>query len=151
MGVTKRDRLPGLVAISLLIPAAFTAMSCKSTDNDSSRDHGSASQPASVQGLSGVLEDGTRVVKMTARRFAFDPDRIVVTEGEAVRLEVTSTDVAHGIMIHEMDINRTLEPNKTETIAFTAGKPGTYHFHCSVMCGEGHGRMRGEMVVLPRK
>ena len=150
MGVTKRDRL-GLVAISLLILVAFTAMSCKRTGNDSSRDRGSASQPASTPSLSGALEDGTRVIRMTARRFAFDPDLIVVTEGEAIRLEVTSTDVTHGIMIHEMDITRTLEPNKTETIAFTAGKPGTYHFHCSVMCGEGHGRMKGEMVVLQRK
>lgn len=98
--------------------------------------------------LSGTVSDGVRVVRITARKFEFDPGRIVVREGEKVRLEVTSADVTHGIGIPEYDIGRRLDPGKTEAIVFVAGEPGLYHFHCSVYCGAGHAEMRGELLVL---
>ena len=98
--------------------------------------------------LSGAVSDGVRVVRVTARRFEFDPGRIVVREGEKVRLEVTSADVTHGIGIPEYDIDIRLDPGKTEAIVFVAGEPGLYHFHCSVYCGAGHVEMHGELLVL---
>lgn len=99
---------------------------------------------------SGSIEDGVRVIKVAARQFEFDPDTIVVRQGERIRLEVTSEDVTHGIEIEGLNIDRTLEPGKTEAIPFTAGEPGRYHFHCSVYCGKGHGDMHGELIVLPQ-
>lgn len=97
---------------------------------------------------SGKLEEGVRVIKMAALQFEFEPSTIVVHQGETVRLEVTSEDVTHGMDIEGYDIDRTLEPGKTEVITFTAGKPGRHHFHCSVYCGKGHGDMHGELIVI---
>ena len=105
-------------------------------------------QDSSNMELSGVLKDGQRVVKIKARRFEFEPNRIVVKKGEKVRLEVTSEDVTHGINIEAFDINRELKPNKTEIIDFTANQAGPFHFHCSVYCGKGHSDMHGELIVL---
>lgn len=97
---------------------------------------------------SGVLKDGQRVVKVKARQFEFDPSKIVVKKGEKVRLEVTSEDVTHGVNIEAFDIDRQLEPGKTEVITFTADKAGQFHFHCSVYCGKGHSDMHGELIIL---
>ena len=97
---------------------------------------------------SGVLKDDRRIVKMKARRFEFEPDRIVVKKDETVRLEVTSEDVTQGINIEGYDINRELKPDRTETINFTADKKGQFHFHCSVYCGKGHSDMHGELIVI---
>lgn len=97
---------------------------------------------------SGELVDGVRMVEITARKFEFDPATIVVREGERVRLKVTSEDVTHGMGIEAYDIDRKLEPDKTETIEFTADKPGPHHFHCTVYCGTGHDEMHGELRVL---
>ena len=97
---------------------------------------------------SGKLDEGVRLIKMAARQFEFEPKTVVVRQGETVRLEVTSEDVAHGIDIESYGIDRKLEPGTTEVITFTAGKLGRHHFHCSVYCGTGHGDMHGEMVVL---
>ena len=97
---------------------------------------------------SGQLVDGVRVVEVAARKFEFTPANIVVREGERVRLQVTSEDVTHGIGIEAYDIDRKLEPDQTETIEFTADKPGRHHFHCTVYCGPGHDEMHGELTVL---
>lgn len=105
--------------------------------------HGTPSQEPS-----GELVDGTRVVEVAARKFVFDPATIVVREGEMVRLKVTSEDVTHGIGIEAYDVDRKLEPDQTETIEFTADKPGRHHFHCTVYCGTGHDEMHGELRVL---
>lgn len=97
---------------------------------------------------SGTVENGQRIVEVQARQFEFEPDQIVVNQGETVILEVTSEDVTHGLMIAEYDIDQELRPNETETITFTADTAGRFRFQCSVYCGAGHSDMSGELVVL---
>ncbi len=98
--------------------------------------------------LSGELIDGVRVVEMTAERYKFTPDPVRVRAGTPVRLEVTSTDVTHGIGIPEFEVNRTLRAEEPVTIEFTPEAPGEYPVHCSVYCGPGHGGMEGTLIVL---
>jgi nitrous oxide reductase len=96
----------------------------------------------------GMLRNGVRTIDVKARKFEFDPAMIVVKQGEKVRLKVTSEDVMHGIGITDYSIDRKLPPGETQVVEFTADKPGRHHFHCSVYCGDGHGDMHGELVVL---
>jgi cytochrome c oxidase subunit II len=98
---------------------------------------------------SGQMVDGVRVVKVTAQRYKFAPDPIVVRSGEKVRVELTSLDTAHGFKLSEYDINVKIEPGKTSTATFTAGNTGEYPIACSVYCGIGHFGMKTELVVLP--
>lgn len=146
--ITKR-RFVFLITAVAVVWAASAGISCKPRSGGSSENHVDHDQAATPQSLSGTVEDGVRVVQITASQFKFEPSRIVVAQGEQVRLEVTSKDVTHGITIGDMDIDRKLEPNKTETIDLAADKAGTFHFHCSVYCGAGHDLMHGELVVLP--
>jgi cytochrome c oxidase subunit 2 len=105
-------------------------------------------EPARSPVLSGTMIEGVRVIEMTARQFEFDPSRVVVNEGEKVRLEITSQDVIHGVALPAFDIDNQLDPGETVRITFTAGVPGEYPFRCSRYCGEGHSGMRGTLVVL---
>ena len=147
--ITRRRFVVPAVVV-LIVWAVSAGTSCKPRSNGGEGNHAEHGGPATSENLSGNVQDGVRVVQITASRFKFEPDKVVVVQGEKVRLEVTSTDVPHGIMIHEMNIERKLEPNKTETIDLTADKAGTLHFHCSVWCGQGHDKMHGELVVLPK-
>ncbi len=140
-----------------LVAAAFTlplaAAGCG--NGDGSQQGHVHSQEAEAAPLghhepSGTLENGVRVVKVTARQYEFDPSEVVVNQGDQVRLEVTATDVEHGLAIADYDIDRKLEPGKTETIEFVADKAGSHPFHCSVYCGSGHREMTGNLIVLPR-
>ena len=97
---------------------------------------------------SGELRDETRVVQLTAEKFKFTPERIIVKKGEKVRLELTSKDVTHGIAIEAYDIDEEIDPDQTSTVEFTANEAGQFGFHCSVYCGEGHEDMTGMLIVL---
>lgn len=116
-------------------------------DEDTGHHHNSE-QSAEEINPTGKIVDGVRVIKMKARKFEFVPDKVVVSQGEQVRLEVTSEEVDHGISIAEYNINKKLPPNEAVTVKFTADKSGSFHFHCSVYCGAGHEKMHGELIVL---
>ncbi|HLC49960.1 MAG TPA: cupredoxin domain-containing protein [Candidatus Nanoarchaeia archaeon] len=85
--------------------------------------------------------------KITAKQFSFDPATIEVNKGDKVRLIVTSVDVPHGIAIKEYGINQRLDVGKPATIEFTADKNGEFTTYCSVVCGAGHGTMKGKLIV----
>ena len=102
---------------------------------------------SSVEDVSGNLENGVRVVQMRAFQFGFDPNPVIVNEGEHVKLVVTSTDVTHGFSIAEFGVNVQLLPGRPSIIDFTADKTGTFIFYCSVPCGAGHRSMRGRLIV----
>lgn len=98
--------------------------------------------------LSGKVDaNGIRVIEVRASRYKFEPDPIVVKLGEKVRLLVTSTDVAHGLAITELKVNISVPAGETREIEFIADKKGTFHMHCSVYCGPGHGHMHGALIV----
>ena len=102
---------------------------------------GAAAQPENPV----YVDDSPRAWEL----FQLAREQAADNQGESVRLEITSEDVSHGIGIEDYDIDRQLEPGKTEVVTFTADKTGQHHFHCSVYCGAGHNDMHGTLVVLP--
>lgn len=104
---------------------------------------------ASAQQPGVPAESKTRVINMSAKRYQFDPQVITVNQGEHVRLIVTAFDRNHGIQIKGYGINKKLKKGVPTTIEFTADKAGTFPFRCSVFCGLGHGRMKGQLIVKP--
>lgn len=101
------------------------------------------------------LEDGeeespatqVRRFDMTAKQWEFEPSTITVNEGDTVRLNITSIDVAHGFGLNVFGVNERLEPGQTTNIEFIADKKGTFTFTCNVFCGSGHGGMKGSLIV----
>jgi len=89
------------------------------------------------------------VIKMSAKKYQFDPQVVTVNQGDHVQLIVTALDRDHGIQIKGYGINRRLKKGVPTTIEFTANKPGTFPFRCSVFCGLGHRRMKGQLIVKP--
>lgn len=107
-----------------------------------------------------------RVVEMTAANYEFSPAVVHAKVGEAIELKVTATDREHGIRIKTtaegadkgaapgLEITSKedcvkFKKNEMGTIDFTARAPGTYEFVCCKLCGFGHGKMKGEIVVDP--
>ncbi|MDO8599067.1 MAG: cupredoxin domain-containing protein [bacterium] len=93
-----------------------------------------------------------RVIRVTAKQWEFVPAEIRVKKDEQVVLEVTSTDVDHGLSLPDFNINRTLKPGVTERIEFSPDKVGQFSMVCSVFCGQGpegrnHRSMRGTLIV----
>lgn len=93
-----------------------------------------------------------RVIDVVATRFAFEPARIEVTEGERVRLVVKSGDGVHGFEIKKFRVDKTIpRGDKAVTIDFTASAVGEFPILCSEYCGDGHEDMKGMLVVEAKK
>ena len=86
-------------------------------------------------------------IKITARKFEFEPNLITVQKGKPVRLLITATDVEHGFAIEDLGIDKKLKPNAVTVVEFTPTRVGRFPFACSVMCGSGHDEMTGELTV----
>lgn len=88
-----------------------------------------------------------QVVNITASKFHFTPDRIVLAKGQPVTLQLTSADRTHGFMVRAFGIDTDIQPGKTTAITFRPEKIGTYATICDHYCGLGHGGMKMTIVV----
>lgn len=102
----------------------------------------------SYRALRDAPEDAL-MVKVTARMWSWDfeyPDgrhsgALVVPVGQAVRLELTSTDVIHGFFAPAFRLKIDTVPGMTTHGWFRADKEGEYVIFCSVYCGLSHAKM----------
>ncbi len=88
-----------------------------------------------------------RHIKIEASRFAFTPGTIRVNPGDRVILELTASDVVHGLYLDNYDISITADPGQSVRMEFTADQVGSFRFRCSVACGDMHPFMIGKLLV----
>ena len=89
-----------------------------------------------------------RQFEITATQFQFDSDRIVVNQGDRVRIVLRSTDVAHGFAVVDYDVDVVIPASgEPVTVEFVADRAGVFPFTCSEFCGSGHFEMTGTLVV----
>ena len=89
-----------------------------------------------------------KVFEIVATRFVFAPDRIEVTQGDMVRLVVTSADGVHGVGIKKFKVDKKVpRGGQPVTIEFVASEAGSFPIVCSEYCGKGHDDMKGTLVV----
>lgn len=91
---------------------------------------------------------------VVARRFAFEPATIEVTQGDRVRLLVRSADGPHGVEIKQLKVKKAVPRAKPGdepvVIEFVASEAGTFPILCSEYCGNGHKDMTGTLVVVAK-
>ena len=93
------------------------------------------------------LDAPAQKICMTAKRYEYTPDVILVKQGTHVILEIESLDVTHGFKIDQYGINVTIPEKEKVTVEFYAREPGTYPFKYSHFCGVGHFGMNGKLIV----
>lgn len=93
---------------------------------------------------------GRRDVSLTARNYAFSPDRIEVTKDDRVRLTIEGADQIHSFAIDEYRIARRLTPGTSTVIEFRADRVGSFTYYCNIAADPGCKTMRGTLVVSAR-
>ena len=90
-------------------------------------------------------------IKLSVKKYSFDPASFTVKAGETVVLSLTSTDT-HGHSFVFVDpslasVNVGVGPNETRIITFTApNTPGSYKFQCNTFGDAARGEV-GTMIV----
>ena len=105
---------------------------------------------ASLLGLTGtsrVHADDIPVVEITAKRFAFSPDKITLKKGQRVKLRLHSEDVVHGFFLRPLKLDEEIPAGQTLDVIVTPQVAGTFLTICDHFCGAGHGNMNMTIVV----
>ena|SRR5690349_10347317 len=84
---------------------------------------------------------------VTARRYSFEPPRIVVDQGDTVRITLFAEDIPHSFTVDAYRICKRVVPGTSAIVEFLAATAGTFPFYCSLTEEEGCRHMRGELVV----
>ena len=88
-----------------------------------------------------------REIRVTAKKYDYDPAVITVRQDEHVKMVITALDHDHGFKIDAFHIDQVMKKGEPTTIEFTADTTGTFPFQCSHFCGLGHKGMKGELIV----
>jgi len=82
-----------------------------------------------------------KTININASRFAFDPNEITINKGDVVTLIIHSKDVAHGLVIEDLDVRTEVKKGQSTSVTFTPDTLGTFEGKCAHFCGAGHGSM----------
>jgi cytochrome c oxidase subunit 2 len=108
---------------------------------------GSAVLFVGVRGLAQEQAPTRRDFNISARKYAFSPNRIEVRQGDIVRITLTAEDIAHSFTIDEYRIAKRVAPGQSVTFEFRADQQGTFRIYCNLMQDDGCRNMHGELVV----
>ena len=86
-------------------------------------------------------------IKLTAKKYRFEPSEVRVKRGDEVLLEVSSSDVQHGFHVPDLGIDEPIQKGKPAEIRFSAKDRGEFKIECDIICGPGHDDMAGKIVV----
>ena len=99
-----------------------------------------------------VIRKGNKVrVYITSAAPIFMLREFKVKTGDEVQVILTNIDtvedLSHGFCMTKHDVNFICNPRDTQSMTFTAGKPGLYWYYCPWFFHALHLEMRGRMFV----
>lgn len=102
--------------------------------------------------LSGKIVDGAREINVKGSQYEWEPENIVVSKDDKVRLIVESIDVPHGFEIEGIQIpgwnpDNLIKEGDKATLEFVAEEAGVWETVCTGYCGPGHGTMKRKFIV----
>ena len=108
--------------------------------------------PSGTGGLAQDENEGaegppTKLIKMQARNWFWDPEQIRVKQGTRVVIEIDSYDAPHAFQLKDYGIKVNLPQDKKTRVEFVADKVGEFSWRCSRPCGNGCPKMRGKLIV----
>lgn len=90
------------------------------------------------------------LVARTVEHGGWSPARLVVKQGQTVRLRILAEDVTHGFQLLHFGVNvGAIKTGTTKVVEFAADRAGEFPFYCSVRCSPLHMALMGTLVVEP--
>jgi cytochrome c oxidase subunit 2 len=74
--------------------------------------------------------------------------RVAIPVDRDVRFRLESADVIHSFFVPQLGLKQDVFPGQRTVIRTHATETGEYRLYCAELCGAGHARMQGTVVVL---
>ena len=81
----------------------------------------------------------------------FDVNELHIPVDEEVVFIIKSEDVLHSFFLPNVRIKQDVVPGMKQYVWFKANRTGKYDIVCAELCGWGHYKMRGRLIVESRK
>lgn len=128
------------LGIVLALVSLLTLSACgKSNDQNANTQAPSAASPTQGAGGGG----NTLEITEKAVNWSFSEPEIRAKVGDTLKLTLVNERGVHGLGIEDLGVD--IKGGETATIQLD--KAGTYDFHCSIQCGQGHDNMVGQIIV----
>lgn len=138
-----------LMIAALAVTVMGTAAGCGSsndnnTNNNTGTDNTAGNNASTNTGGNASGGGGEKSFTIKAKNFEFDQPEIRVKQGDKVKITLNNAEGFHGFAIPDFNVD--IKENNG-TAEFTADKAGEHAFQCSVVCGAGHSKMVGKLIV----
>ncbi|SFS69829.1 cupredoxin domain-containing protein [Paenibacillus sp. BC26] len=135
-----------LIITAAVVMAAVGLAGCGGNDNNNTGNNtnNGATTGNNAGTNTGAGNSGGNTITVKASNFKFDQEEIHVKQGDKVKITLQDEEGVHGFAIDDFDVD--IKENNG-TAEFTADKAGEHAFHCSIMCGSGHAKMVGKLIV----
>jgi plastocyanin len=105
-------------------------------------------QAALPQGGGYILKQPDATGRWEVSSYRWDPNQVIVNQGDEVTLEVVGINGAeHPASIEGYNVHFTVKRGSVATVTFKADKPGVF----KIVCAKHNPSMVGELIVLPRR
>ena len=91
-----------------------------------------------------------RDITIVAHERAFEPNRIVVTKDDLVRITLKSDKQPRSFAIDAYRISKRVAAGGSITFEFHANQLGTFAFYCNLTSVDACAEMKGTLVVAPK-
>jgi cytochrome c oxidase subunit II len=108
---------------------------------------GFAALAGAACGAAVLAQPREKVIRITARKFEFVPQDIVLKKGEPAVLEFTTADVLMGFNAPDFKVRTDIVPGQVARVRLAPDRTGDFGFFCDIFCGEGHETMSGKIRV----
>jgi len=85
-------------------------------------------------------------ITMITEGLSFNPPTLTVNQGEALVVQVTSTDIGHTFTIDELGVNEGFRGGETVSVTIPTNQAGSYTYYCAVP-GHRQGGMEGTLEI----
>lgn len=89
-----------------------------------------------------------RTIAIQAKKFEFEPAEITLKKDQPVKLELTSDDVEHSLVVPGLGIHGMMKKGETTDVMVTPKETGDFKGKCGKFCGMGHGKMHFVVHVV---
>jgi cytochrome c oxidase subunit 2 len=89
-----------------------------------------------------------RTITIQAKKFEFVPSEITLKKDQTVKLELTSDDVEHSLVIPALKINGIMKKGEVTQVIVTPTQIGDFSGKCGIYCGVGHKNMHFMVHVV---
>jgi len=95
-------------------------------------------------------ESTERSFSVSARKYAFAPATIEVSQNDLVRITLTAEDIPHSFTIDKYRIAKKAEPGHSVMFEFRADQAGRFPIYCNLSVDPRCREMHGELVVTAK-